>query len=123
MVPCITICSFGTKGASPAARFLRSSTWAPSWRTRHARLRSPIHMGIRAYAPTLWTAVLLLFWGEPALACPVCHGETGRLVRAGIFDGDFFVNVALTLLPFPFLAGIVAIVHRDPSGSNEDRQR
>lgn len=48
---------------------------------------------------------------KAASACPVCPTETGREVRAEIFDGRFAENVVLTLLPFPLLMGIVAAIH------------
>ncbi len=46
-----------------------------------------------------------------ASACPLCHTETGEKVRAGIFDDEFARNVLVTLLPFPVLAGLVALIH------------
>jgi hypothetical protein len=56
-------------------------------------------------------AVAVLVWGASALACPVCESETGQKVRAGIFSEDFESNVVLTLLPFPVLAGLVALIY------------
>ena len=45
------------------------------------------------------------------LACPVCDTATGEQVRAGIMDDQFAFNLFATLLPFPFLVGIVAFIH------------
>ena len=45
------------------------------------------------------------------LACPVCDTGTGEAVRAGIFDGNFAVNLIALLSPFPILIGIVAVIH------------
>lgn len=44
-------------------------------------------------------------------ACTVCESETGRQVRSGIFGGDFGQDLFLTLLPFPVLLAIVALIH------------
>jgi uncharacterized protein len=66
----------------------------------------------------LLAAALLTFGPSDVSACPVCHSETGQQVRAGIFNEDFGRNVALTLLPFPLLFGIVAAIHHGwPAGS------
>jgi hypothetical protein len=46
-----------------------------------------------------------------ARACPYCESDIGREVAAGIFDGEFALNVVKTLLPFPVLLGLVAVVH------------
>src|SRR5687767_3523097 len=46
-----------------------------------------------------------------ALACPVCDGETGRQVRAVLFDANFVPNLLAVLLPFPLLLGVVAAIH------------
>lgn len=48
-----------------------------------------------------------------ALACPFCESETGQQVRAGIFNDQFWANVVLTLLPFPILLTIVALIYFD----------
>lgn len=57
---------------------------------------------------------LVLLLASSAPACPLCESETGRQVRAGIFDDDFGKNVALTLIPFPVLAVIVAFIYHGP---------
>lgn len=44
-------------------------------------------------------------------ACPVCESETGKEVRAGIFNKDFGSNLLVTLLPFPLVLGIAAALH------------
>lgn len=53
----------------------------------------------------------VLAWASSALACPLCKSETGRQVRAGIFDADFGYNLLLTLLPFIVLLAVVALIH------------
>ena len=58
----------------------------------------------------------VLLSASAASACPVCETETGKQVRAGIFGDDFASNVALTLVPFPLLAGLVALIHFGPWG-------
>ena len=55
--------------------------------------------------------MIVLVASATASACPVCDTETGRDVRAGIFDGAFGRNVSLTLLPFPVLLAVVAMIH------------
>lgn len=46
-----------------------------------------------------------------AHACTVCGSETGRQVRAGIFDGHFLHHLWAVALPFPILAIAVALIH------------
>lgn len=60
-----------------------------------------------------------------ASACPVCHTETGRQVRAGIFGEDFGFNLLVSALPFPIFLGIAAALHfgvgaRPAGGRSED---
>ena len=50
-----------------------------------------------------------------ATACPYCETETGKQVRAGIFNDQFWSNVTLTLLPLVVLLGIVALIYFDLS--------
>lgn len=45
------------------------------------------------------------------LACPYCESEIGQQVYAGIFNSDFALNAALTLIPIPILSLIVALIH------------
>ena len=59
-------------------------------------------------------AVLLLA-ASAAWGCPLCESETGRQVRAGIFDESFGTNVVLTLLPIPVLAAVVALIYYAPN--------
>src|SRR5947209_3624417 len=63
---------------------------------------------------TLGVALLLPI--PPAGACPVCDRETGRRVRAGLFDEDFAPNLLATLLPFGVFLGIAAALHFGPPG-------
>lgn len=57
-----------------------------------------------------------------AVACPFCESETGRQVQAGIFDEQFWGNVLLTLLPFPVLLVVVALIYFDLSWLWKRRQ-
>lgn len=50
-----------------------------------------------------------------ATACLYCETETGRQVQAGIFNDQFWSNLALTLLPLFVLLGIVALIYFDLS--------
>lgn len=59
----------------------------------------------------LWA---FLVAGSTAMACPVCHTQTGEKVRAGIFNDEFGSNAARTLLPFPVLISLVALIHFGP---------
>jgi hypothetical protein len=59
---------------------------------------------------TTWLLALALT-AAPAAACPVCDTGTGRQVRHGIVDDQFGFNLLATLLPFPFLIGIAALIH------------
>jgi hypothetical protein len=62
----------------------------------------------RLVARARFTAVLFTNY---LLACPLCHTETGRQVRAGIFDVHFSGNLLYTLLPFPLFLFIVAFIY------------
>ncbi len=53
-------------------------------------------------------SLALLAVATPALACPVCNGETGGIVRAAIFNAEFLPTLASTLAPFPVLLALVA---------------
>ena len=53
----------------------------------------------------------LLALALPAAACPLCDTGTGERVRAGTFGDDLGSNLLLTLLPFPVLAALVALVY------------
>lgn len=60
----------------------------------HRRVLRPIASGF---------ASLILLAGLAA-ACPVCDTESGREVRAGIFNNSFWTTAFLVILPFPALA-------------------
>lgn len=44
-------------------------------------------------------------------ACPVCNTDTGRQVRAGIFDDHFLTTLLAVIAPFPILLLLVAGLH------------
>lgn len=50
-------------------------------------------------------------WAPAAAACPYCESDVGREVAAQIFNNEFAINAAMTVLPFPLLLGLVAAVH------------
>lgn len=79
---------------------------------RHERgerpsLRRALQCAAIAVAPVFCTPV--------ASACPICQSETGKQVRAGIFDENFAFNLFGSLLPFPIFLGIVAAIHGLPA--------
>ena len=57
--------------------------------------------------------IVLLLNLSSAAACPFCESETGQQVKAGIFNDQFWGNVLLTLIPFPILVAIVALIYFD----------
>jgi hypothetical protein len=61
--------------------------------------------------PRLILFVMAMAMAAPALACPICDSATGQQVRSGIVDGHFAFNVVATLLPFPILIAIAALIH------------
>ena len=66
-------------------------------------------------AATAAIALFLLAVGAgPVRACPVCGGENGKAVRAGLFDENFGFNVVATLLPFTMFLGIAAFMYYGP---------
>jgi hypothetical protein len=78
------------------------------------------------------SSLLALSAGLPsAMACPYCETEIGKQVRTGIFNGQFWSNVTLTLLPLFVLLGIVALIYFDlswlwpkaPDGENSPAPR
>ncbi len=66
-----------------------------------------------SHAAVVFVAVLV--FASAASACPFCESETGQQVKAGIFNDQFWGNVLLTLLPFPVLLAIVALIYFDLS--------
>lgn len=67
--------------------------------------------------------VLFLVCVSPAGSCPVCQSETGQRVRAGLFNDDFVSNLVQTLLPFPVLLGIIALIHFGVPWTTPDPRR
>ena len=59
--------------------------------------------------------VAMLAGAPTASACPYCDTSIGRQVRAGIFNSDFGYNLVVTLLPFPVLLAIIAVIYFGPS--------
>ncbi len=47
----------------------------------------------------------------PALACPLCDTASGKLVREGVFNRHFGVNLFLVLAPFPVCLLIGALLY------------
>lgn len=47
----------------------------------------------------------------PAVACPFCDTATGKLVREGVFNRHFGVNLLLVLAPFPICLTIGALLY------------
>lgn len=68
---------------------------------------------MKSPAQAVGVVVTLLVSRSVASACPVCESETGRQVQAGIFNAQFWPNVFMTLLPFPVLLVIVALIFFD----------
>jgi hypothetical protein len=46
-----------------------------------------------------------------ASACPICDTDTGRQVRAGKFDENFWITLAMVLAPFPVLLLVLLAMH------------
>jgi hypothetical protein len=58
--------------------------------------------------------VAMVLASHGASACPLCHTETGRAVRSGIFDGRFVPTLLEVIAPFPILAAVAAFLHGTP---------
>jgi hypothetical protein len=54
---------------------------------------------------------LSVFPNSAALACTLCHSDLAREVRAAVFGHDFWLNVAVSVVPFAILAAIATLVH------------
>lgn len=59
-------------------------------------------------------ALVLACAAMPALACPVCEGETRQQVRATLFGAGSGFHLLAATLPFAVLLGIVALIHGGP---------
>jgi hypothetical protein len=59
----------------------------------------------------VWTMIVCVLLVGQVMACPFCSTDTGKQVRAEIFGEDFALNVARTLLPFPFLMAVVGLIY------------
>jgi len=70
---------------------------------------------MKSLSHTAVVFVAVLVFASAASACPFCESETGQQVKAGIFNDQFWGNVLLTLLPFPVLLAIVALIYFDVS--------
>lgn len=67
---------------------------------------------MRRFGPTI---IAVLLGVAPAVACPVCASDTGRRVRAGVFDAEFGTHLALVGVPFAVAAGVATLIHFWPS--------
>jgi hypothetical protein len=70
-----------------------------------------------AVAVAVTAALALTLAGHEAFGCPDC--ATARAVQAAVFDGDFFRNLTLVILPLLVLAAIGVLLHgvgREPPG-------
>src|SRR5688572_10594699 len=65
----------------------------------------------RKSVSTLGTLILLNVLPSAVLACPLCHSDTGKQVRAGIFGPDFGFNLLVTTIPFVIFLGITALIY------------
>jgi len=72
----------------------------------------------------LLTLLFVLLGSRAAFACPLCHTETGKQVRAGIFGPDFGYNLLVTIIPFVVLLGITALIYFGiPTGQHLSKAR
>jgi hypothetical protein len=55
--------------------------------------------------------VAVVYASAEAAACPFCGTETSKLVRASIFNDQFWINAAATLAPWPLLLVATAFMH------------
>jgi hypothetical protein len=71
---------------------------------------------------TLWNrtvaTVVLALGTLSTSACPVCDTDTGRQVRAGIFNRDFGWTILSVVAPFPVLLGTAMLATHLLSGTN-----
>jgi len=74
---------------------------------------------MRTHLRVATALALLTLPGSPAVSCPVCRGETGRQVRAGLFDRDFGYHVLGAVLPFGVFLGIAAAIRFGPRGGGD----
>jgi hypothetical protein len=63
------------------------------------------------HSPWIGACATWFFGASPVWACPLCRSDTGRRVRAGIFNADFGENLLVTLLPFLVFLAVVAWIH------------
>lgn len=69
------------------------------------------------WASVLWWGLVMRVWAgvvgggvalvsRVAVACTVCGSDTGRQVRAGVFDGHFGGTACAVLLPFAIFVAL-----------------
>jgi hypothetical protein len=71
-------------------------------------------MGFRSISSRLPHLAATVLLSANAIACPLCHSQTGRQVRTGIFNSTFGLHLIATLAPFPVLVGVVALIYFGP---------
>ena len=64
--------------------------------------------GRRTFFTLTWALVVA---AVPARGCPVCDGDTGQQVRAGLVDGNVIPGLLAILLPLAVTLGVAGVVH------------
>ena len=90
----------------------RMTVGSMTMHSAHASRRN--FAAIHRSAAVFLFVVFLSLTAAPTQACPVCDSETGKHVRRGLFNEDFGKNLLMTVLPFPILLGIVAVIYYGP---------
>ena len=68
-------------------------------------------------AAVLIVCIVVLFCMTSIVgACPWCNGGPSGIneVKTGIFNDTFWMRAAAVLAPFPFFAGIIALIYFGP---------
>lgn len=96
----------------PTSRATCESPWPVETKVRRKVRRSSAPAPSPARVVALLAALFGWLASGWAMACPVCETDTGRQIRAGIFDDSFPRYLAISVLPFAVVTLAVVLVPR-----------
>jgi hypothetical protein len=47
---------------------------------------------------------------SPVFACTLCHSDTAEAVRAAVFGHDFWLNIAMSVVPIAIIGALALFV-------------
>lgn len=61
----------------------------------------------------IFITILIIVFNLGALACTLCNSETAREARTMLFDGRFFINIAIGIIPFLICFAVVYWIYNN----------